>query len=188
MTSMLHRTLALLAAGGLGFLGAASAKADPLQTLPLTLTPSQATVGTGDNFTLDIATSGLGAALGAYDITISYNPSLLSFNSAATSFGPALGDPNLFEAIGFAQILSPGEIEIAETSLLSTNDLTALQAGGPPFDLADLSFTALGSGPVTFDLVSATGVTGDVPEPASWSLLLAGLPLAAALRRRRRLA
>ncbi|MBV8653303.1 MAG: PEP-CTERM sorting domain-containing protein, partial [Alphaproteobacteria bacterium] len=96
----------------------------------------------------------------------------------------ALGDPTLFEAIGVAQILSPGEIEIAETSLLSTDDLAALQAGGPPFDLADLSFTALGSGPVTFGLVSAVGVTGNVPEPASWSLLLIGLPLVAALRRR----
>jgi hypothetical protein len=188
MTSNLYRALAVLTLGGLSLLGAAGAQADTMQTLPLTTTSSQTSVAAGDNITLDLSTSGLGTTLGAFDIMISYNPALLSFNSAATTFGLALGDTNVFEALGLAQILSPGLLEVAETSLLSTDDLAALQAGGPPFDLADLPFTALGTGPVTFDVVSAVGVTGDVPEPATWSLLLAGLPLVVRLRRRHRAA
>jgi len=186
MTTLLHRTLALLAVSGLGLLGASGAEADPLNPLPITTTPSETTVTSGDTLMLDISTPGLGTTLGAFDITISYDPTLLSFNAAATNFGTSLGDTTLFEAIAFAQGTSPGSIEIAETSLLSTDDLASLQAGGPPFDLADLSFTALGSGPADFEVVSAVGVTGNVPEPASWSLLLAGLPLVAALRRRQR--
>jgi hypothetical protein len=187
MTPTLYRTLAALTLGGLGLLGANGAEASPLLPLPVTLTPSETSATTGDAVTLDVSTSGLAAPLGAFDIFISYNPALLSFNAAAASFGLSLGDTSVFEAIGFAQISTPGVIEVAETSLLATSDLAAVQAGGPPFDLADLPFTALGTGPVTFDLVSAVGVTADaVPEPASWAMLLACLPLVAWQRRRRR--
>ncbi len=182
MSTLRNRALAAAAIAALGFVFAA-----PAEALTIAAMPSATQVAIGDVEQLSLNISGLGSTLlGGFDIKLSYDPKLLSFDPAsagAVSFGPGLGDVGAFEAIPSVSLRAPGLIEVAEVSLLDSSGLAALQGGGS-FDLADLFFAASGDGQPVFalssvQLVDAAGLP--VPEPASW-LLLAGLPLGAALR------
>lgn len=129
-------------------------------------------------------------SLGAYDITISYDPNILALETVA--FGdPVLG--NQLELSGIPSLQSPDftandSVSLAEVSFDPSNTLDSQQAAD--FTLATLNFQtlALGSSPLTYlqsDLsdfdgnsLPATASTASiavVPLPASVWLLGVGL-------------
>ncbi len=115
----------------------------------------------GQPVTVDVVISGLGAgappSVGAFDFDVSFNPGILS--PTGVSFGPFLGNPDLFEALtSFA--LTPVLVDFAEVSLLLPAELDALQQA--TFTLATLSFDtlALGTSPLTFSQVVVADAFG----------------------------
>jgi hypothetical protein len=173
------------------------------------LQPGSTLASTGDSISLDLVISGLGNfgpdSLGAFDISIGFDPSALSFTDYV--FGDFLGDFDLFEALDVSSGALGGTLNIAEVSLLSAIDLDALQPSG--FTLARLNFTVtnLAAGAVTQvsvlsgavladangDSLSATsggpviveGRAATVPVPGTAFLLIASFFGWLALKRRR---
>lgn len=171
-----------------------SAFAGPL----LTVNPSSSTVSVGSPVIVDIDITGLesGVSVGVFDFEIAFDPAVLSF--ASGMFG---GQLDLF-GLGSVQALTPvgsGRVGVFELSLDSVDDLNSLQL--PAFRLATLTFDAVVAGSSTLTLaVNAIGdasgnaiavevaggsvlVTGVVPEPGTYVLMLAGLGLVAVARR-----
>ena len=107
------------------------------------LQPGTTFADTGDSISLDLVISDLGdftaASLGAFDISIAFDASILSFTSYA--LGNYLGDVGIAEAIDASEGELVGAVNVAEVSLLSVPDLDALQPGA--FTLATLNFTVL---------------------------------------------
>lgn len=170
-------------------------------TLMVWLEPGFQMGSTGDDVTLTLMVGGLGdgvaPSLGAFDLDVIYDPSVLSFTSY-TMMG-SLGDVVLFEALDESLGDLGGAIALAEISLLTDAELDLLQ--GSSFALAELTFhidalaapdsTHLslediafsdGSG-IDFTDVDLRGATIGtvVPEPSS--LLLLGLGLLALTRK-----
>lgn len=162
------------------------------------LQPSSLFATTGDSISLNLVVSGLGNfapdSLGAFDISIGYDPGALSFTSY--SLGNYLGNINLLEAIDGSLGNVGNAVNVAEVSLLSATGLDTLQPGA--FTLATLNFnvTNLAAGALTqFSLLpglvlgdgfgsalSATSsgpasVTGSaaIPVPGTLFLLMASL-------------
>jgi hypothetical protein len=157
--------------------------AGPARATSLALTSLDTPVGVGDPVSVAIAISGLGnptPKLGAYDLAISFDPSILTFGSV--SFGsfllPSFQDDFLVNG-GTA-------VHVEETSFAS--DLS----GEPTaFTLATIHFTAAHTGVsvLSFFSVQVFDQSGDafvsspntgisitvVPEPATALLLLVGL-------------
>lgn len=111
----------------------------------LEVQPSAPVVGLGGSVTIDIVIDGLGnlsaPSLGAFDLDLTFDNSLFSFNSA--TFGdPVLG--NQLDLFGFGSIngATPGAsaVNLFEVSLDFVSDLDTLQAGS--FTLASLVFDA----------------------------------------------
>ncbi len=134
---------------------------------------------------VDLVIGGLGGAqVGAYDLSIDYDPNLIGI-SAAASLG-SLGIPGV-ETFWQSQssAISPSiqRLELIEVSLLLSQDLLALQPG--TFGLARLSLQWHASGTALFsasgivsnavgDPINTTFTTGqvsNVPEPGTLSLL-----------------
>jgi hypothetical protein len=153
--------------------------------------PYSQPVITGQQVNVDVVISGLGnfmpPSAGSFDLTAAFDPTLLL--PTTVTFGPFLGDPNLGQALTGYQF-SASEVEFAEVSLLTPEQLDALQPG--MFTLATLSFTALRDGTASFSLVD--GVVDDpfghklfiVPEPGTVALLASGLLGSYTFRRRLR--
>ncbi len=172
----------------------------------LSLESSRFTVNPGDSVTLDLTVSGLGnltaPSLGAFDIDIGYDPAKLSFTGY--TLGNWLGNVSQSEALDASKGDStpPGVINLAEVSLLTANELDALQPDS--FVLATLDFTVtagLAAGQSTVGILptsvladgsagsfssvntgnsvtltpQAPSPAGGVPEPATWALLVIGL-------------
>ncbi len=176
--------------------------------LEVSLNPSTQTIGIGDTALVELNISGLedGAApsLGAFLVEITFDESILSFDSVV--YGAFLGDtdPSAFETDIFTTT-GAGFISLDEGSLLWDDELDALQSDS--FTLAILSFiglsggtSSLGFGDVDLadaefpsnslfsDLVTASitvdsGSSQVVPEPATISLFIVGLLGFAGLRR-----
>jgi hypothetical protein len=161
--------------------------------------PDSILASNGDSISFDLVISDLGVfssdSLGAFDISIGFDESVLSFTSY--SLGGFLGDINLFEAVdsSFGDNGS-GEVNVAEVSLLDASVLDTFQPG--EFRLATLNFDVINlaagavsqlsvlAGAVLADAdgapLSATtsgpaSVNGKVPVPVPGTLFL----LAAAL-------
>jgi hypothetical protein len=175
----LHRYATVAAFGTLCCLASAGAWA-----ALLTLSPAQANVTNGQSVNVGLLISNLaGHGLGAFDVSIAYNPALLT-PTGVVNFGPALGDPTLFDALTSIGG-TPGLFEFAETSLLTTAQLAALQPASG-FLLATIPFTAIGSGSAPFvirnallaDAATGAAIAVQLPEPATLLLVsLAALSL-----------
>lgn len=164
------------------------------QALHVRLAPPSTTVLPGSVVGVDVLVSDIGPpgappSIGSFDLSVAFNPSLLSLSGV--SFGPYLGDPSLFEALTDFLPLGPGSVSLAEVSLLSPGELDALQPA--VFSLATLSFIGIASGTASFSFVGvpliddAFGVKLAIPEPATIALVgfgLIGVAGAAARRRR----
>jgi hypothetical protein len=169
----------------------------------IALLPSGAVVSPGDSVALDLTVSALGGgSVGDFDVDLTFDPAVLTF--AGVTLAPSLGNPALFEAIDFTLGLTdPGELNIAELSLLSAAALAGLQSD--PVLLATVQFqvgaippgattliqiarvNALGDANGVAIAVSSlspstlTGRTAVVPEPALAILFVGGA--SAAIRR-----
>jgi hypothetical protein len=117
--------------------------------ITLDLQPGTAYAGNGDTVALDLVVSGLGDfsadSLGAFDITVGFDASALTFNSY--SLGYLLGDVSLSEALDGSAGDIGGGINVTEVSLLSVLDLDALQPDS--FILATLNFDVTNLAPGT---------------------------------------
>lgn len=154
----------------------------------------------GNPLNVDIVALNLGnftpPSLGAFDIEIAFDCTILSFGSA--TFGSFLGDPSMGEAIFDYQEITPGLVNLYDLSLLSSIELDALQPAD--FSLATLHFNTISLGNSTINLTvkalsDATGgpflfnkeETTNVnvtPEPTTILLVGSGLISLAGFRRK----
>ena len=133
----------MLVVFGLLHYGAASA-------ITLEVIPSSSIVNKGESLTADIKISGLGdgsaPSLGTYDINLTFDASLFSFNSI--TFGdPVLGNQLDLDLLGFGLgsitdylLVDPDTLNLAEVSLDLPFELDGFQA--PEFILASVVFDA----------------------------------------------
>jgi len=179
--------------------------------ITISVMPASQTVSLGSSINVAVGISGLddhtAPALGVFDVSLDFDPSILSFDGAA--FGdPALGDQldplALGNTIAFYSA-SSGSVDLFDLSLDSASDLNSLQE--PSFILATLSFDATGSGTSSLALTvntlgdadgnflsaalengSISIATSAAPEPSAAGLAPAAIMLAAVcLGRRNRL-
>jgi uncharacterized protein (TIGR03382 family) len=187
------RSLAALALAVAGFLGVAQAA--PV----VSINPATQDLDVGVQTTIEIVVSGLtqsAEAIGAFDITLDFDDSLLSGISFAFDPAGTMGLGDDFFAGGFAG----GSVNLVYLAdlLLSQDDLATAQ--GASFVLATVTFEGLANGlsPLTLSQVDLSDYNGDfllqdanrngsicvggncntVPEPGTYGL--AGVALLAA--------
>jgi hypothetical protein len=173
--------------------------------LTISFTPPPQSVVAGAMVDVGVEVSELGSgvapSLSTFDLDISYNPGLLSFNSV--SFGDSsLGDQ--LDVLGVGGVTSyddsvSGLINLFELSLDTASDLDTLQADS--FTLATLSFNAIGIGNSPLGVIinslgdaegnplTATITPGSVsviPLPPALPLLGTGLAALILMRRVRK--
>jgi len=189
---MSRMRMRLLWIGLVGILLAPEARA-----VSLALTPVSSLAAVGGNVAIAIEISGLGdhttPTLSSFDLDISFDPTLLSFQSA--TFGSALGTG--FDVFTSAAPIGPGSIDVAAASLLDSTTLDASQPGS--FTLATLIFQAIapgvsplaiadailadtssipGGNQIFVDSFGAASVTvAPIPEPTALLVFAAGVLL-----------
>lgn len=175
--------------------------AQPAAAVSLAFDPTTNTVDLGEQATVDIIATGLGAGdyIGAFDISVTYDSSILGV--ASVDFTNALGDLGSFEALAMSTD-TPPTVNANNVSLLL--DLSGYQS--PPADLTlfSLTFNTLSGGvsPLTFssallgddfgfpysiDTLGTGSITVEgqvIPEPSAWLLTASGLALLVWRRRR----
>lgn len=189
-------------------LGAAACGVTGVANATPVLSISSDSISPGGTATVDLGISGLGSgtALGAFDVNVDFNSSIVDFKSA-TYGDPTLGDQLNLEGFGTTSITTPGAgtAELYELSFDSPAALTSLQAHN--FTLATLTFTGLAAG--VSDLTLSVNAVGDqdanelplafqdgtiavgqtttsVPEPDQFALMLAGVAALGLMMRKRR--
>lgn len=127
----------------------------------LSFSPSAQFIASGASTSVDIVVSGLGdpssPSLGAFDIDITFDSSILSASSL--SFGSHL-DLGGLGSIQFSNLATPGTVHLDEVSLELP---TALNAGQPnSFILATIHFTgsSVGLSPLAFQHASLSDENG----------------------------
>ncbi|RLQ20388.1 PEP-CTERM sorting domain-containing protein [Seongchinamella sediminis] len=128
---------------------ASAAHATPM----IYIDPAYQTALVGDTVFMDIVWDGSADPeyLGAWDIDIAFDPTVLSANSV--TFYSAVDSFGCFPGISCDVTFGPGLLDIFEFSLDSPADLMANQDGlGNMFTIATLAFNAVGDGlsPVSF--------------------------------------
>jgi hypothetical protein len=163
--------------------------------------PGSQTVAPGASVSVDVTISGIVAPwLGAYDILVQYDPSILQahtliWSSALSGMGSALPDETF---------PSSDSVKFVVVSLEDAAILGTLQDGNQPLTLGTIGFDAIGPGtsPLHFGSVILGDGNGDpialasqdgsitvsgVPEPSAYVLLLVPAAIATIrLRARRR--
>lgn len=157
--------------------------------------PTSNTASVGNSINIDIFISDLGntsaPSLGAFDLNLNYDASILGFNSVV--FGSGLDLFGFGTINGFSDL--SGITNIFELSFDSESELNSLQLDS--FLLASVSFNAIAAGnsllslsgldfadgagdPLTIVASTANVTVGSVtsvPEPSAIWLLSIGLPL-----------
>jgi hypothetical protein len=163
--------------------------------LSISFAPPGQFVGVGGSVTLALEASALGgAAVGGYDVDVSFDAAL--FTLTDVTFSGSLGDVGLGEQLT-SVVNGVGSVSLASVSLLDPATLAALQAD--TVSLVSLTFQAVAVGAGAFVVEAAqlsdefgaelvigtvTPATVDVvPEPALATVLALGAG-ALALRRR----
>lgn len=172
--------------------------------------PGYQAVSAGVTVNFDLSITGLGGgespALGAYDLTIAFNPLLLGFQNATFPVNDALdpGGTGSFTSVTFNP---PGTVGLVEISF--ADPFTLVETQPSTFQLANLRFRALKAGTAVLTLninqlgdelgnaleADAGSATIDirgqnppgVPEPSTLTLLFGGAA-GMILRTRKRLA
>ncbi len=153
--------------------------------------PNSITTSVGNSVNVDIVISGLdnnsSPSLGAFDLDVNYDASILGFNSVV--FGSGLDLFGFGTINGFSD--TAGKTNIFELSFDSESDLNSLQADS--FLLASISFNAIADGNSllnlnTIDFADGAGdplvittntgnvTVNPVPAPPAIWLLGTGLP------------
>jgi len=189
-------------------------------SLVLSLRPDRLAIGPQQNVTVDVVISGLqsggvNSLLGAFDLTLQFDPDVLQLLTVPSTLGTALGDPaDPGQTLVGGDTSTPGLFRFFEVSFLEASLNSCVFCTGPylenlqsdSFTLASLVFYAPGpySGALftTFMLVDTLlsdaagneidGVTirnagVRIPEPDGWVLLATAAFAAAAVGRRRRI-
>ncbi len=159
--------------------------------------PQQYSVATGSTLKAPIFISGLpsGVAVGAYDLTVTFDPFRLTYERFI--FSNFFGDPET-QAFTGAVPLPGGQVEATLISFLGPAQLEALQ--GSAFELGEIWLTAtssLGSNLSVSGLVSDAfgnpinvtfqgALVNGVPEPGTLPLCASAFAALAALILRRR--
>ncbi|GGO74137.1 cohesin domain-containing protein [Bowmanella pacifica] len=179
-----------------------------LATPIIMLDPASSSGNLGDTITIDILWDGSAdpAYLGAWDVDIAFDASILSFSSATFDFG--VDSFGCIPGITCDAVLAPGLLDIYEFSLDDIATLMANQDGlGNMFRLASIDFVAIGEGlsslsftgpfltfgdeqggaisPILRDASVCIGANGctQIPEPAGLLLFVGGLLLVAQARK-----
>jgi hypothetical protein len=180
----------LLLSALLGFTATA-----PAEAITISFDPVSQNAVLGNPASVDLIISGLGdlsaPSLSAYDLDISFVPTILSFNNAV--YGNqldilGLGFPIQWTTPGF------GTINLGELSFNDPSDLDTYQSGS--FTLATLYFDTIGIGvsPLNISIIALGDALGDsltadvvssrinvtdgsqsVPEPSSLILIASGV-------------
>lgn len=124
-----------------------SIQSTQVQAALISFDPSSQSVELGDSVSVDLRISDLGDdSLGAFDIDIAFDDSILDFQSF--TFGTGLDVSGLGSVNGFA--VAGGDINIFEISLDSPSDLNTFQPND--FVLGSFTFDTLSIGTSTLDL------------------------------------
>lgn len=122
-----------------------------VQAASLGFSPADQSVDLGDQVSTDVVFFDPGGALvGAYDIVVEFDPSVLSFNDVL--FGSALGAP--LDSLQAVVEIVAGDLNVAELSFLF--DFSALQDGVSDVTLFSVVFDTVQAG------TSALGLRGNV--------------------------
>jgi Cohesin domain len=127
----------------------------------LSISPSTQTASVGSHISMDLVVSGggNGKAFGTYDITLSFDPSVLLYYGVA--FGNQLNLSNLNDVR--TQVVRIGGVEIFEVSLDTSASLLAQQATS--FRLATVTFVVL-SPKMNSNIAILSALLGDVSGDA----------------------
>jgi hypothetical protein len=187
-------------------------------TVTLSLIPDVAKIHPPQNLLVDVVISGLQSGgtntlLGAFDLTVQFDPNVLSlFTGAPSALGTGLGDPtDPSQTVIGANIPASGTFNFFEVSLLEGSAATCIFCIGPyledlqsdTFSLATLAFFSPGgsSSPAFTNILITDEILSDangnaienpiirnaavaVPEPSSILLLMGGLAVYGFVRRK----
>jgi hypothetical protein len=188
--------ISTLAALGVGAVPAVNA-------VTLSLVPEQGTIQAGGTGLFDVVASGVSAStgvIGAYDVSVTFDPSLVSWTS--TTFGSGLDVNGLGDLQGSGLVADhPQTLDTVENSFDSPADLEAKQPNSFVLFSFALQGIANGTSALTLSLGSLSDENGNalaaslqgssvtvapVPLPAAGWLLLSGLGSFFGLTRSRR--
>ncbi len=164
------------------FLGIGSAKAAILD-----IVPNNQSILLGDTVNIDLNISGLGDlsadSLGAFDLNINFDSSILSFNNAVYGnqldlfgFGtvngstPGMGSVNLFE-LSFDSISDLNTLQVDSFTLV-TLAFDTLTTGTSPLEIANVILSDASGSALPF--VVNNGTASVVPVPAALFLFSTG--------------